>query len=140
MYNHFICFIVYAYFWHTFLIARMVLTWRLAFCGKQLKHFYGPYLRFVSLLYVIVSLFPLCLSLRCFIVLGHFDLITARFFGVLAARFYLFCFMNKYNSRSLKCFLASCFYLRRRQMISCVLGRVHYLEYDENSQVSYFVF
>jgi len=35
-------------------------------------------------------------------VLGHFDLITARFFGVLAARFHLFCFVNMYDSRLLK--------------------------------------
>jgi len=36
---------------------------------------------------------------------GHFDSITARFFGVPAARFHLFsffCFMNKYDSISLK--------------------------------------
>jgi len=38
-------------------------------------------------------------------VLGHVDSKTARFFDVLAARFYLFCFMNKYDSRS--CFFLS---------------------------------
>jgi len=39
-------------------------------------------------------------------VLGHFDSITARFFSVPAARFHLFsffCFLNTYDSRSLKC-------------------------------------
>jgi len=51
-------------------------------------------------------------SLRCFAVLGHFDSITARFFGVPAARFHLFCFvffcfMNKYDSRLLKCLFLS---------------------------------
>jgi len=40
-------------------------------------------------------------------VLGHFNSIIARFFGVLAARFHLFCFMNKYDSRSLKCLFLS---------------------------------
>jgi len=32
-------------------------------------------------------------SLRCFSVLGHFDSITARFFGVPDGRFHLFCFL-----------------------------------------------
>jgi len=45
-------------------------------------------------------------SLRCLILLGHFDSITTRFFGVPTARFHLFslffCFMNKYGSISLK--------------------------------------
>jgi len=47
-----------------------------------------------------------------FIVLGHFETITARFFGVLAARFHFF--MNKYDASSLKCLLTSCFNLRRQ--------------------------
>ena len=49
-------------------------------------------------------------SLRCFILLGHFDSITTRFFGALAARFHLssfFCFVNKCGSRSLKCLFLS---------------------------------
>ena len=50
-------------------------------------------------------------SLRCSIVLGRFGSITARFFGVPAARFHLFsffcCFMNKYDSISLKCLFLS---------------------------------
>ena len=40
--------------------------------------------------YVIALCFHFWLSLRRFIVLGHFDSITARFFGVVAARFHLF--------------------------------------------------
>ena len=43
--------------------------------------------------------------------LGHFDSITARFFGALAARLSLFlCFseINREDSCSLNCLLASC--------------------------------
>jgi len=33
------------------------ITWRRAFCGRQLKYFHDPYLMSVSLFYAIVSLF-----------------------------------------------------------------------------------
>jgi len=57
-------------------------------------------------------------------VLGHFGSITARFFGVLAARFHLFCFMNKYDSRSLKCFLQVVSIYVADSFVSCVLERI----------------
>ena len=98
-------------FTHTFgmrfgLIAWFI-TWRLAFSGMATEIL--PW--FLS--QVCFTVLRNCLrlhfwqSLRCFAVLGHFDSITARFFGVPAARFHLFsffvCFMNKYDSRLLKC-------------------------------------
>jgi len=54
-----------------------------------------------SLFHVIVSLFSLLAITETFIVLRYFDSMTARFFGVQAARFHLFCFcfMYKYDSR-----------------------------------------
>jgi len=67
-------------------------TWCLAFCGRQLKYFHDPYLRSVSLFMQLCLYLHFWQSLRCFIVLGHFDSITARFFSVLATRFNLFCF------------------------------------------------
>ena len=75
-----------------FWLLMWFVTWRLAFCGRQLKYFHGLYLKSVSLFYVIVSLFSHWLSLRCFIVLGHFDWITTSFFGVVAASFFT-CFV-----------------------------------------------
>jgi len=42
-----------------FALLAWFVTWRLASCGRQLKYFHDPYLRSVSLFYVIVSLFTL---------------------------------------------------------------------------------
>jgi len=84
----------------------------------------------------------LCLCLhfwqspRCFIVLGHFDSITARFFGVLAVRYHLFCFcfMNKYDSRSLKCLFLSTSPIAPSRVYNC-------LEYDKFASVLFcFIF
>ena len=100
--------------------------WRLAFCGRQQNYFHGPYLRSVSLLYVIVSLFSLLAITEMFHCAGALRLDNYKVFGVLAARFHFVCFfINKYESdlesRSLKCFLTSCFHLRRRQLrLVCV--------------------
>jgi len=50
-------------FTHTFGIRLWLFVWfitgRLAFCGRQLKYFHDPYLRFVSLFYAILSSFTL---------------------------------------------------------------------------------
>jgi len=35
------------------------ITWRFAFCGRQLKYFHDPYLSAVSLFYAIVSSYTL---------------------------------------------------------------------------------
>jgi len=70
-------------------------------------------------------------SLSCFIVLGQFDSITTRFFGVPAARFHLFsfyCFVNKYDSRSLKCFSLSTLPIASSRLCWGVYNR---LEYDK---------
>jgi len=71
-------------------------------------------------------------------VLGHFDSITARFFGVPAARFHLFffCIMNKYDSRLLKCLFLSTSPIAS----SRVCWGVHNCLYSvEVTQVSHFI-
>jgi len=71
------------------------------------------------------------LSLRCFIMLRHFGSITARFLGVLAVRFLLL-FFYKWDSRSSKCFLTSCFIYVASGFVSDVLvACINCLEYRD---------
>jgi len=71
-------------------------------------------------------------------VLGHFDSITARFFGVPAARLSLvfFCFMNKYDSRLLKCLFLSTSPIASSRVC---WGVQNCLKCVEVTEVSYFV-
>ena len=80
---------------------------------------------------LISGLFRCCTSLCFFSLLANTEMFhcagavrldTARFFGVLAARFQLFCFINKCDARSLQCFSASCFHLRRQQPCLVCVG------------------
>jgi len=92
--------------------------WCLAFCGRQLNYFHGPYLRSISLLYVIVSLFSLLAvteMFHCAGTAGALPLDNHYVFRCSGCKVSLVCFfMNKYDSRSLKCFLTSCSSLRRQ--------------------------
>ena len=118
------------------------ITWRLAFCGRQLKYFHDPYLRSVNRFAQLCLRLHFWQLLRCFIVLGHFDLITARFFGVPAAKFHLFSFFfkfdfflsrtNKFDSRSLKCLFLS---TSRIASSRACWGVYNCLEYDKFASV-----
>jgi len=57
-----------------------IVKWRLAFCGRQLKHFQDPYLRPVSLLYAIVSLFTLLAITEMFSCAGALRLDNRKVF------------------------------------------------------------
>jgi len=90
-------------FTHTFGMCFWLLVWfvmwHLAFCGRQLHYFHGPYLRSVSLLAITETF-------RC---AGALQLNNHKVFQCPGCKvsFFCFCYMNKYDSRSQKCMFLS---------------------------------
>jgi len=119
-----------------FWLLTWFVTWSLAFCGRQLKYFHGPYLRSVSLLYVIVSLFSLLAITEAFHFAGALRLDNRKVFRFPGCKVSLvFCFKNKYGSRPLKSLFLSTSPIASSRVC---WGVYNCLEYDENSQVSLF--
>jgi len=82
-------------------------TWRLAFCCRKLKYFHDPYLRSVSLFYAIVSSFKLLAIAEIFHFAGALRLDNRKVLRCPGCKVSLVFFMNKYESRVLKCLFLS---------------------------------
>jgi len=101
----------------------------------QLKYFHDRYLRSVSLFYAIVSLFTLLAITEMFHCAGALRLGNHKVFRCLGCKVSLVlfvCVMNKYESRSLKCFFLSM--LPIASFRAC-WGVYHCLEYDKFASV-----
>ena len=100
------------------------ITWRLAFCGRQLKYFHDPYLKSVSLFYAIASSFALLEIAEMFHSAGALRLDNRKVFGCPGCKvslvFFFFCFRHKYDS--IVKMLVSIHVAD--SSVSCVLGRV----------------
>jgi len=113
-------------------------TWRLAFCGRQLKYFHHPCLRSVSLFYAIVSSFTLLAIAEIFHCAGAPRLDNRKVFRCPGCKvslvfFLFFCFMNKVRlCTSLKCLFLSTLPIASSRVC---WGVYKSLEYDKFASV-----
>ena len=104
---------------------------------RQLKYFHDPYLRSISLFYAIaiVSSFTLLAIAEMFHCAGALRLGNRKVFRCLGCKVslvFFFCFMNKYDSISLKCLFLSTSPIDSSRVC---WGVYNCLEYDKFARV-----
>ena len=114
------------------------ITWRLAFCGRQLKYFHDPYLKSVSLFYAIASSFALLEIAEMFHSAGALRLDNRKVFGCPGCKVslvFFFFVLGISTTLSLKCLFLSTSPIAPSRVC---WGVYNCLEYDKFASV--FVF